>query len=313
MQQAARSGAPMSKSTVVMSAGGAAPGPPPPRAAPAAPSALVPEGQWLAFDSLILRDPALSARRGRLEVRPARSTQYGAAPDTTESMIPPPGTTDPLLSRGHFDHRYTAEGLCGLPANGRPTRLRICARQASTQTLFSATPILTPAVFREVELINPFEGPLLAGPVDIFVDGALLRTSVLRSTGHGAKVRFGLGAEDRVTVTRNVRASETSRGLLGGTTESAHSVEIDVASSLPSPASIQILDRLPVTDDRDIEVLLVASRPEARDYAQEEGPPLRGGLEWMLELPPGGVERVEFEYTISLPSKSEVVGGNRRD
>ena len=69
-----------------------------------------------------------------------------------------------------------------------------------------------------------------------------------------------------------------------------------------------------MTDDKDIEVKLTYARPEAEKYTQtERGAPLRRGLKWRVEVPPGDKVRIELGYRVTLPAKNEIVGGNRRD
>jgi hypothetical protein len=107
---------------------------------------------------------------------------------------------------------------------------------------------------------------------------------------------------------------EETAGLLGGTTVVNHLITIDVASSLASPIDLEIVDRVPDTDDRDVEIKLVSSVPQATKYTQaERGSPVRGGLSWRLSIPKGGKGQVEYKYRVAFSSKSELVGGNRRD
>jgi uncharacterized protein (TIGR02231 family) len=156
--------------------------------------------------------------------------------------------------------------------------------------------------------------PLLSGPVDVFVDGALLTTSRLAFVDRGGTLRIGLGVEDRLRIARNARMEEGTAGLLGGSTTVDHAVTIDLASSLGREVDVDVFERLPVSDDKDVEVKLTRARPEAQKYTQvERGAPIRHGLAWKVHLPPGEREKVELGYRVTFPAKSELVGGNRRD
>jgi hypothetical protein len=95
---------------------------------------------------------------------------------------------------------------------------------------------------------------------------------------------------------------------------SDHSITIDLASALSSEVEVDVFDRIPVTDDKDVTIELRAARPKPEKYAQsEKGEPIRGGQRWRVEVPAGGKARVEFAYRVTLSSKSELQGGNRRD
>jgi hypothetical protein len=42
-------------------------------------------------------------------------------------------------------------------------------------------------------------------------------------------------------------------------------------------------------------------------------PPLKGGYAWRLKLEPKAKVELEAVYTVRIPAKLELVGGNRRD
>ena len=120
--------------------------------------------------------------------------------------------------------------------------------------------------------------------------------------------------EERLRVARNARVEEGSAGLLGGSTTVDHHVTIDVASSLGHPVAIEVIDRIPVTVDKDLEIKLVSFKPAATKLeASAHGEPVRGGLSWKISVSPGEKTRIELTYRVTLPAKNELVGGNRRE
>ena len=171
-----------------------------------------------------------------------------------------------------------------------------------------------PEVYREAELVNPFTGPLLAGPVDVYLDGTLLVTTLLeRGIDRGASLAVGLGTDERLRVARNARTTEETAGLLGGKVVVDTEVTIDVRSALGFPAEVEVLDRIPVGGESDVSVELVASEPGGEPYEQKPDDPIEGGRRWRVTVPASGAEKVTFRYRVSFPSKQELIGGNRRD
>jgi hypothetical protein len=284
---------------------------------PFAEAPLEPADAWLDFDALTLAPGDASERRGRLvraAADPVRSRLLTEKSAVIERAEPPSGPRDPKTARGQFDHRFDAEGTVDLPSNGIPHRIALSRATASLRRRFRAVPMQGAEVFREALLDNPFAAPLLGGPVEVFVDGGLLATPTIEPVGRGGTLALGLGVEDRLRVSRNARVEESTRGVLGGTTAVDHAIDIEVASALGQAIEVEVLDRMPVTDDKDAKVALLGSEPKAAPYDQaERGVPMRGGLRWSLKVPPGTKAKIAWSYRIELPSKSEVVGGNRRD
>lgn len=272
------------------------------------------DDQWLDFDSLIVAPPG-DSRRGRLIHKPANA--YNNAWEhrrELDSLATPAGAADPLHTRGMFDHQFDADGLLEVTSGGQPQRIRLLSKAAKSRMTFRCVPLEDERVFREVEVENPLEAPLLPGPIDVFMDGALLVTSSVEAVDRGGEIRFGLGEEQRVRVARNVRAREESKGVFGGKIAMDHEVSFEVSSSLAAEIELELVDRLPITDDKDIDVELISSTPKAERYSQDSRHAhVRGGLRWVLLVKPAALTKVNLTYRIGFDKDYELVGGNRRD
>jgi hypothetical protein len=281
------------------------------RSEPEPPAPIEPADAWLDFDTLIVRDGTDRAHRGRLARDPGVTARGGAS---VEALSGPPLTSDPAAGRGRFDHRYDAEGTSDVPASGRPHRVAVTSAEAPAVPRFVAVPRDVAEVFREVEVQNPLAAPLLAGPVDVFLDGALMTTSQMAFVDRSGFFRLGLGVEDRLRIARNARVEESTAGLLGGSAVVTHAITVDLASSLGHKVTVDVLERVPVSDEKDIEIKLTHAKPEPREHTQaDRGAPIRQGLCFTVEVPAGDKARIELGYRVTLPSKNEIVGGNRRE
>jgi hypothetical protein len=267
-------------------------------------------------DRLVLSGPDDRSRRGRL-VRTSENaslTSARQANEQIEALSPADGLCDPMRSRGHFDHRYDADGLVLVPSDGLPHRVAISSSETLPSLRLVTVPRERAEVYREAELKNPSETPLLAGPVDVYVEGSLLTTAAIAAIDRGGALSVGMGVEDRVRVARNVRSDEENVGLLGGSTQVTHHVSIELSSALGQQAMVEVFERLPVSDDKAVSIELLSSRPEPKEYTQaERGTPVRGGLVWRLLVPAGGKSKIDYQFRLTFPARTEIVGGNRRD
>ncbi|MFO0572450.1 MAG: DUF4139 domain-containing protein [Polyangia bacterium] len=290
--------------------GGSAPEPEPPE-----PAELEPSDAWLDFDQLTLVGVEDPQRRGRLSRRSDGVGQRDRIRAVAQlEELAPSGLRDPRESRGRFDHRFDAEGLVGVPSDGQLHRVSLLAAEAATTQRLCAVPRERPEVYREAELHNPCDAPLLAGPVDVYVEGSLLTTTAIEHIDRGGTLRVGMGVEDRVRIARNPRTEEESAGLLGGSTVITQHISIELASALGQPITVEVLERVPVSEDKALAVEVLSVTPPASGYSQaERGAPIRGGMQWRLPVPAGGKARLEYSYRMTFPAKTEIVGGNRRE
>jgi len=273
-----------------------------------------PPDAWLDYDVLELAGPG-ALQQGRLQRRaePLLSLELSGVVHAVEAQEGPAGARDPRDSRGAFDHRYDVAGRVDVPGDGRLHRVSLGAEEAQPLVRLRTVPRAEAEVYREAELRNPFDAPLLAGPVEVFVDGSLLAVTEVDRIDRGGILRVGLGVERRMRVARNVRMTEETVGILGGETVLTHRVSIELTSALGTSMLVDVVDRVPVSDDKAVTVTVLPGRPEAEGYTQaDRGQPSRGLRAWKVIVPAGGSSTIEYGYRVTLPSKNEIVGGNRR-
>lgn len=294
-------------------------------------TSLRPAEDLLAFGNLVL---ASGRERGRGMLRPLklaeqldperRAPEVLAAIERAEEgraarvlslrgLVLPSGVREVADSAGHFAHRYDTRLTAGLPADGALHRFAVLRRPVSIEMVYRTVPAADTAVYRVARLVNPLERPLLAGPLDVFWGNDFLVTARLETTAHGAAIEANLGVEPRIKVARNVRHSQHEEGLLAGRTVYEDEIRVEVQNGLGQAATVEVLERLPVTEERKVEVKRLEEQPPGEAYEQKDRHhPIRGGRRWRLRLEPGARQGCLLRYSVSVPSSSEIVGGGRR-
>lgn len=269
---------------------------------------LRPGDEWLQFGNL--RMPAASdSGRGKLR-RESRKSQSGGM----QSLAPePPGHVLPRAVEG-FDYSFEVEGNATIPSDGTWVGASLSVADAKGTPRFVCVPRESREVFRFIDIANPLEAPLLAGPLDIYIDGRFLLARAMPVVGPGETLKLGLGVEQRIKVARNVQFEESVAGMLRGSLELEHHLEVEVVSYIDTDALLEVRERIPVLreDEDDIEVRVVKCEPQWSRYKNQDDT-LRGGYEWKIPLARGEKHVLGASYTIKISSKNELAGGNRRD
>lgn len=213
-----------------------------------------------------------------------------------------------------FDYAYDAMGRNDVPSDGRDQSVPLALRSAQAAPKYVVVPRASRDVFREVHLENPLAAPLLAGPVDVYVDDAYLSTVDLATTAARGEVQIGLGVEQAIKVSRNVHFAEHTTGLIRGSRDLAHQVRIELRNHLPRTATLEVRERLPAAQERDDDVRVTVDRvaPEWAAYEPKDAL-LRGGHRWNVDVAPGGERTLQLDYTIRIKAGEELVGGNNRE
>ncbi|MGC0419343.1 DUF4139 domain-containing protein [Embleya sp. AB8] len=284
---------------------------------PALPDAPEPRADLLDYAGLELRGADDPQARGRL--RPASSGTSGPAmeyrrrADEVTRLMLPEHAFAPRDAAGSYDYRYDTAAPAEVAADGVWHTIPVCEIEIGLAPEFVCVPALDDAVFGTVVLANASAHALLAGPADVSVAGEFLMTVPLPTLAPGARERVGVGVVESVQVSRNAHMRESTAGLRGGTAVLDHRIEVAAVNHLARPIRLDILERVPVTDDKDIRIEEHAGTPRwVEDTELRDGRHVPGARVWHVELAPGERKNLTGGYEIRIPAAKAVVGGNRR-
>ncbi|MFD9127252.1 DUF4139 domain-containing protein [Kitasatospora sp. NPDC059571] len=282
--------------------------------APAAPPGPPePSAAQLDYAGLVLDGPARpAARRGRLfpgaAADPATVLQRNRA-ESVAALPLPPHAVRPRVSAGSFDQRYDAAAPADIPSDGTWHTVAVAEIPVSLRSEYVCVPAVEEAVYATLVLANATPAALLAGPVEVTVDGDFLLTAALPTLAAGDSRRVGLGQAEAVRVVRRTELRESTAGMLNSTTVLDHRIHVELANRLPHPVTVEVRERVPVSPDQDVRIEERAdwSAPDRPSHAYP--PSMR---RWRVELPAGGTAALDGGYEIRIPAGKAVLGGNRR-
>ncbi|WP_299530408.1 DUF4139 domain-containing protein [uncultured Streptomyces sp.] len=290
---------------------GRAPTPPPPPAdGPRQPSDM-----QLDYASLVLRgadEPA--GRRGQLfpAAAPDPVTAEHRRRAEAVARTPLPGrAVRPRESAGSFDHRFDAAARADIPSDGTWHTVTVGEIPVGLRTEYLCVPSVEPTVYATLVLTNSTGQALLAGPVEVTLDGEFLLTAALPTLAPGGTRRVGLGPAEGIRVTRRTQVHESTAGLRNHVTVLDHRVHVELANRLAAPVTVEVRERVPVTSDPDVRI---EERPGWSVPDEGAGPDRHapGTRVRRLELPSGATAALDGGYEIRIPAGKTLAGGNRR-
>ncbi|CAL9334214.1 DUF4139 domain-containing protein [Streptomyces sp. enrichment culture] len=292
-------------------AGAAAPYAPP----PPVPGPPRPDDAELDYAALVLSGPDEPRdRRGRL------FPGAGFDPVTAEyrrraekpAALPLPGhAVRPRESAGSFDHRYDAAAPADIPSDGTWHTVTVGEIAVGLRTEYVCVPAVEQTVYATLVLSNAADQALLAGPVEVSVDGEYQLTAALPTLAPGGVRRLGLGPAEAIGVTRRTHLTESTAGLRNNVTVLDHRVHVELANRLPAAVRVEVRERVPVTSEADVRIEERAGWAEPEDTADRE-PHAPGTRIWRVDLPAGAAVALDGGYEIRIPAGKALTGGNRR-
>ncbi|MFC1412132.1 DUF4139 domain-containing protein [Streptacidiphilus sp. N1-12] len=225
----------------------------------------------------------------------------------------PPHCRPVRASAGSFDHRYDAGAPVDVPSDGAWHTVPVLEFPVEAVPEHICVPAVDPRVYAAVRLGNTSTHALLAGAAEVSVDGAHLMTVQLPTLAPGEHRRVGIGVVESIQVARRVQSRESSAGLRGGTTVITQGIEIDLANRLGRPVTVEVRERVPVSDDRDVRVEEQPATPPWTAVPPEQDETHRRGMRvWRVTLAPHARQRLNGGYEIRVPVAKALFDGNRR-
>jgi len=197
---------------------------------------------------------------------------------------------------------YAIEGTVSLQSRADQQMTRIMQSEMAGDFYHVANPVLTQFVYREAEAVNTSGRDLLAGPVNVYLDGRFVGRTEMVNVTRGQTFVMGFGADPQLSATRRLVTREQAQQ--GGNTRLTFAYRLAVENYGDKPADVRLFDRLPNFKDSDDVQLTEESGFEGLSddpvYLREDRP--QGILRWDLTVDAGakGEDAAVTEYRYTL-------------
>jgi len=142
---------------------------------------------------------------------------------------------------------------------------------------------------------------LLAGPVNIFFDGAYVGRSNLNPRNIGDTLEISLGRDESIIVERTKIKDNSSSGIFGNNKKNVSKYEIEIKNSKSVDIDIIIKDHIPISRLDKIEVSL-DEKSEGAFYNEKTGI-----LEWEFNLKSKESKKLSYKFTVKYPKEYTVI------
>lgn len=249
--------------------------PPPPRPLPV-PMAAAPASDQLAMGEQKDRRQRMAAER--MEPAEEQQAQLATSPFHAEFMVP---------------------GNITLPSGNEERSLRLAGEVFEPKLQHKAAPLLDPTAYLEASFTLKGDAPLLPGEVLLSRDGAFIGRARVHAIAGGDRVELGFGADERVKITRvPLQREARDPGIFGSNRTEDHRFRTDIRNLHAFPVALQLLDRLPISEDQaiSIERLPEMTRPDVENVEDR-----RGVVAWNLALAPQEAKAIVTAWRVRWP------------
>ena len=153
------------------------------------------------------------------------------------------------------------------------------------------------------KVVNTSEFPLLAGAMNVFLDGTFVATSGLRTVMAGEKFDLALGADEGISVKhKRVNKFTEDTGLTSSGKRVTYEYLITIQNNKKTAERVIVADQVPVSRNEKVVVKVLA--PDAKDVKPTD----EGTLKWTLDLKPAEKRELTIKFTVDYPKDVDVSG-----
>ena len=166
---------------------------------------------------------------------------------------------------------------------------------------YYAYPKLDKDVFLMCHFKSIAEQNFLAGNAQIYFEGKSVGTTYLDPLSTKSAIDLSLSRDLSILTTRKPLKKFSSETKISDKVKQERSFEITLKNNKSSKITIKLVDQIPVSNDKSIDVELVES-----DEAKFNK--IKGKLTWLIDLEPNTSVTKNFTYNVKYPENERVIG-----
>lgn len=202
-----------------------------------------------------------------------------------------------------FQAIFTVPGTVTVLTTGEMKRVQIDEAQVDPALTVRVVPRRDPRAFLYAKVTLPKTTPYLPGPVSLFRDATFVGSGRLPQLAPGEEHELGFGSDDSIRVRHAVLDEKRGEsGIITSSKTDQRNYRITVKNHHSRAMTVAVLDQIPVSQNQDIKVELIAKVPPTRKDPDGK----RGVMAWDLKLEPNEEKQIEFGYRVSWPGDKRV-------
>lgn len=220
-------------------------------------------------------------------------TGYGISRDSgyqTEQVKIPAVTKseNPVTTLFKITEKYS------IPSTSETTIVTIDEFNIPAEYEYYSAPLLNPQVFLTAKL-KDWEGyDILPGEANIYFAGSFAGTTYLQPIQTDEEMVISLGVDASIAVERKRINNLKDKSFFGNTRIISRNYEIILKNNKTVPVEITLLDRVPISQNKEIEV-------EELEYGNASFDKKTGVVTWKVNLSEKGSAKRELKYEVKYP------------
>jgi uncharacterized protein (TIGR02231 family) len=186
-------------------------------------------------------------------------------------------------------------------SDGKENLVALKSYKLNTEYIYHSVPKLNKGAFLIAKISDWSQYNLVAGKANIFFEGGFVGTSYINPKVTSNSLLISMGLDNSIVIERLPIKEFTSSKFIGSNKKEAIGYELIVKNKKSIPIKIEILDQVPVSQNKSIQIVL--EEKGNAEYTQDIGK-----LLWTMNIDPRKTKKEKFIYTVKYPKKEAIIG-----
>ncbi len=221
----------------------------------------------------------------------------------TETDVKEPERPEYIVTEktGRMAAEYKIQNKQTIPSDGKEHLVAMKEYDVSASYTYHAVPKLSDGVFLLAKLTDFGKLNLLPGQANLFNEGMYVGQSSINPQTTADTLLVSLGRDEKISVKRNILQDFTKKQTIGNNIRESKGFEILVKNNKNIPVEVEILDQIPISKNKEIEVSL-------EEYDGAEYLKNYGKLLWKEKLKQGESKKLKFTFSVKYPKDRTISG-----
>lgn len=205
------------------------------------------------------------------------------------------------VNETQLNAEYDIELAQSIPSDGKTRQVPLKDYDIPATYIYHTVPGMDNTAFLLAKITNWGQYNLLPGMANLFFEERYIGQSNINPLVTADTLLLSMGRDEKINIQRIPIIDKESHSFLGLIRKEKRTFEISLRNNKGRPITIEVLDQIPVSKQKDIKVELIDQG--GAEYTAEIGK-----LLWTVDLKPGETKKLRFTYEVSFPKDKNVSG-----
>ncbi|NSW44621.1 MAG: DUF4139 domain-containing protein [Bacteroidales bacterium] len=187
-----------------------------------------------------------------------------------------------------------------IPSGGQGVTVEMTITEMNANYEYYAYPKANPYAYLLAKVTGFESLNMLPGDMHLFFENTYVGKSNYNGVVVTDTVDFSLGQDKGISIKREKMKDFSSKKIIGTNQRQSIGFQITVRNNKNIPVSINLLEQLPLSTNKDIEI-------EKIELSNGLVNDITGAVLWKLQLKPGESKQIKFVYAVKYPKDKTII------